>query len=202
MPAVAHQSSQVKTYSPSPIEAARLRARVLPHETDPARLFAFFKPLRLEQGCVLRAYRYVSGEDSHGTVCAVTPEGEDRRFTKYIRGNGSPRSYLLASILTRELLEFGANRHGRWWSLERLIDCPPAGDWKWTEEPPRTWSPVVQVTATIVTVTFHTHSTAELERIITYTDTYERGQYSFVTDGAVIAYQPTISGGWIRPRSS
>jgi hypothetical protein len=46
-------------------------------------------------------------------------------FREVIEGDGSPLSFLSSSILARELLEFGAMWHGRFWrDVELAIDDP------------------------------------------------------------------------------
>ena len=42
-----------------------------------------------------------------------------------IEGDGSPWSYLSASILSREAVEFGAVWHGCVWSDQTILSKPP-----------------------------------------------------------------------------
>lgn len=203
----------MRTFSPARLQSLRDRARrpaTLPADVsdgwvrsaaDPMELLPLFKPLRLRHGYVLRAYQRVSGADARSVVFAMPAdapladypppaEHAERKFTRYLEGDGSPKSYAMASILTRELLECGAVRHGCWWGLEKLIGETEALYWTWMEESP--CPPTVRTDGGSVSVTFCTYTAAGPERITKYTDTYELGQYTFVTDGAVIAMRRVV----------
>ena len=78
-----------------------------------------------------------------------------------IEGDGSPWSYLSASILRREAAEFGPIWHGCVWSDQTILSKPtqqadgpdatddalkltgdaPVGNWTWHGAVPRTWKP-------------------------------------------------------------
>lgn len=166
---------------------------------DPMLLLNAYKPLRIRSGYVLRAYQYISGEDGNGVIYAMPsdsafpeppecesagarflhpplPRHADRSFMSYIEGGDSVRSYMLASILARELLEFGARRHGCSWSLERLIP----GDLD-VQLPP----PAVELDQNGVKVLFSTCDNRG--RVVQYTDTYEFDRYTFRMDAMVVA---------------
>jgi hypothetical protein len=177
-------------FSAARLEQLRQRARAtaaaaswMQAAADPAPVLELFK-LRLRAGCSLRAIRRISGEDATIRVEAMP---EVPRFTCCLEGDGSPRSYLLASVAIREVLEFGAQRHGRWWGCERILDDKPVGEWHWLDEEPDAWAPSVRVGEGGITVQFRTLRVVEGECLIQYTDTYSPGRYSFVTDGSVIA---------------
>lgn len=61
-------------------------------------------------------------------------------------GDSSPASFVIASILRRELLEFGASASRRNWGHHRLIDAVPTQlTWHWQAEQPKSLSPKVQI---------------------------------------------------------
>jgi hypothetical protein len=186
---------------------------------DPAKLVEIFKPLRLRKGYVLRAYIFREEGNGSGVVWAMPEDAEfpapedcpalENHMLKApkpsealddvmeaIEGDGSPESYLAASLLRRELREFGAMWHGCNWSTHVVLDQDPwkAGppreedspldrptsdprEWKWPEPKPTQWSPRVQVEKDRVTVTFHTYSGLGKESIFRHTDTYRPGKY-------------------------
>jgi len=122
-----------------------------------------------------------------------------------IAGDGSPWSYLCASILSRELAEFGARWHGCNWTTHTLIgdnplelnvrpaalpvgqgandyakgELPSAGKngWKWLSTKPSQWQPSVRIGPDSVTVIFYTYSPLGQEGLYRHTDTYRRGTY-------------------------
>ena len=113
-----------------------------------------------------------------------------------IEGDGSEWSYLAASLLRRELAEFGALWHGVNWGLHTVLEddpfrggppdafepgldrpSTPQSQWKWAESQPRNWATQVRVEADRVTVTFYTYCGRETETIYRFTDTYRPGQY-------------------------
>jgi hypothetical protein len=70
------------------------------------------------------------------------PVGALPHFMEAIEGDRSPTSYILASILRRELQEFGAAGARQNWSHHRLLDTiPPNIDWKWRHDIPDNFSP-------------------------------------------------------------
>lgn len=115
---------------------------------DPMRLLSVFKPLRLKDGVVLRAYQFRSGGNGNGVVYAMPedapfPEPDecerDRRYfldppvppgalgdvMEAIEGDCSLWSYLLASLFARELAESGAMWHGCNWSTHEILGRNP-----------------------------------------------------------------------------
>ena len=118
-----------------------------------------------------------------------------------IEGLDKPWSYMSASILDRELSEFGAMWHGCDWSTHTVLDAPliqddsPCAkaygyDWTWHELQPRDWSPAVQSDGDSIVVTFYTHTIFSPERITRQSDTFVRGRFTFTTESVVIADRP------------
>ncbi len=186
---------------------------------DPGKLVEIFAPLRLRKGYVLRAYVFREDGNGSGVVWAM-PENADFPAPKdcpllenhllkapkpwdalddpmeAIEGDGSAWSYLAASLLRRELREFGAMWHGCNWGTHFLLDDDPwkggvpsedasplerptskADQWKWLEPRPTQWGPQVRMDNDQVTVTFHTYSGLEKQAIYRHTDTYRAGKY-------------------------
>lgn len=201
--------------------------------TDPTKLLRVFKPLRLKDGFVLRAYQYRSGENGNGIVFAMPvgrpfpapdecrPEPPEHSWNyepvpfpaeaewdvmQLIEGDGEPWSYVLASLLAKELQEFGALWHGSSWSTHTILgenplvagresgtrhpDDGPHGDpndWAWAERKPRKWEPTVGKDSGCVVVRFYTYSGLGREAIYRHLDTYEPGSYAFETERTIIA---------------
>lgn len=195
---------------------------------DPARLLTVFPKLRVRADHVLRAYVFKDDGNSNGFVWALPaqaafPAADDcPRLESHflnppkpfdalddvmeaIEGDDSLESYLQASILRRELKEFGGGWHGIQWGMNTILDenpwkgkrptdeAPPhdrpesaADEWKWIAPQPTIWAPEVRRTQDQVVVTFHSYTALaaetgngefEKERIIRHTDTYRRGKY-------------------------
>jgi len=108
-----------------------------------------------------------------------------------IEGDGSPYSYLCASLLARELAEFGARWHGTSWGVVRILGGMPRTEashevgaqslsdsyWSWQQPKPVRWSPQVAVTGEHVEVNFHVRRIVGSESITCITDTFRVGQY-------------------------
>jgi hypothetical protein len=191
---------------------------------DPAKVLAAFAPLRLKKGYLLRAYQFSEGLNGNGFVWAMpenvpfpAPDSCPRVSThflnppkpvealddvmKALEGDGSPWSYLLASLFQREIGEFGAIWHGAsGWSTQKLLYdnfFAPDSDqeksttnrvgWKWLASVPQQWAPQVIMEKDTVTVTFYTYSSYEQQRIYCHTDTFKPGSYTFTTESKVIA---------------
>jgi hypothetical protein len=195
---------------------------------DAMAVLAVFEPLRIKAGYILRAYQYRSGENGNGFVWAI-PEGVEfpepdacphlegvfleppkppdalDDLMKAIEGDGSPWSYLCASVFCRELGEFGAMWHGCDWSTHSILDAIPwskgktteessndkptgdTADWKWLEPEPSEWLPQVTEEKNEVTVTFFTFSGLGQEVIHQFIDRFHRGSYSFESERKKIA---------------
>jgi hypothetical protein len=123
------------------------------------------------------------------------PDGALPDYMDAIDGDGTPMAYMSASLLARELAEFGALWHGCGWSVHRILGSnpltePPAAsdltdgpsdiaNWTWKAETPREWQPVVEVDGDSVHVTFHTFSGLGEEAILRHVDVFTPGRYSF-----------------------
>jgi len=185
---------------------------------NPMDILAVFDTLRIMSGYTLRGYQYRAGHDGNGIVWAM-PAAEplpppDRcpqiadglrnaprpvaaldDVMLAIQGDASPLSYLSASLLARELAEFGATWHGISWGADRILhrrppmaagreQAQPGADpsrWTWLMPPPNRWRPEVSETADGVSVTFHVLSNVGMERITRITDSFGVGQYTFTT---------------------
>mgnify|MGYP005843512997 CR=1 FL=1 len=168
-------------------------------EVDPAALLAAFPALRLREGFALRAYRFRKGEHGNGVVWALPsdlpfpepadcPKVEDLPLRPprpagalhpmaAVAGDGSALAYLSASLLARELAEWGALGRGRQWRTHALIGAEPAGTWQWLKAKPADWRPQVRGAEGLVTVTFYTRSDLGREAIHRHLDTYAPGSY-------------------------
>ncbi|MEQ8786998.1 MAG: hypothetical protein RIC55_11890 [Pirellulaceae bacterium] len=208
---------------------------------DPARVVAMFSALRVRDGYVLRAYQFREEGNGNGFVWALPadaefPEPEDCPRLDYhflrppkpldalddvmeaITGDDSAASYLQASLLRRELKDFGVGWHGIEWGAHTLLDeepwaaGPPRDDespmarpmserreWRWSEAPPESWRPQVLLEKDRAIVTFYTYTPLaksgegdelEKERILRHTDTYRRGKYRALATETKIAEGP------------
>jgi len=200
---------------------------------DPTELLSLFLPLRLREGFVLRAYQYCSGGNGNAIVFAVPagsdlPEPNECRpsapdypeayspvpappnahddFMSFVEGDDTPWSYLLASLLARELWEFGAMWHGCEWSTHTILgtdpftkpvgtsDAPldgptsPVDMWQWDEHAPADWRPVVGSASGRTVVRFYTYTGLGCEQIVRHTDTYGKRGYVFEPDAVAIGH--------------
>ncbi len=75
------------------------------------------------------------------------PAGALASVMEAIEGDHSPLSFIIASLLQRELQEFGASGKRQDWSHHRLINALPAQvPWQWqTATPPKDLSPKVLI---------------------------------------------------------
>ena len=127
-------------------------------------------------------------------------------FMDAIAGDGSAWSYLSASLLCRELHEFGAMWHGCNWSTHEILGCnpwkmkkrlpaiDPAKTWQWLGPKPVIWRPYVQFAGDVVTVRFLTFTALGQETIVQHADTFKVGHYRFSTATEALA---TGRGGYI-----
>ena len=187
---------------------------------DPMDLLRVFKPLRMRPGYTLCAFVIGQG-NGEGVVWAVPedaampevdaeaglfdpprPPDAIEDFRGAIVGDGSPWSYLCASLFAREAAEFGAEWSGCWWSDWTIIGMEPAamtkrarstlgirdiGRFAWEEPKPEVWEPSVTVRDDGVVVTFHGYTGLEHARISRWEDRYECHSYAFTTREIVVA---------------
>jgi hypothetical protein len=198
-------------------------------------ILAVFKPLHIKEGLVLRAYQYQDDGDGNGVVWAMSSEADYPdpsncpwaegilpktpkppsaidNVMDAIDGDGSPWSYMCASILARELAEFGAKWHGCDWGTHTVLGANPwnrakkkeesdtgrpmgpVSEWTWMERSPASWSPRVDEGDNAMVATFITYSGLGQEAIYGHTDTYSPGEYRFKTERRQIATGP---GGYV-----
>jgi hypothetical protein len=198
--------------------------------TDPVAVVAVFTPLRVNPTYVLRAYQFVQGGNGNGIVWALPqdmafpepegctslselflspprPSGALDDVMDAIDGDGSPWSYLCASLLKRELEEFGAMWHGCDWSTHDILGSHPfrrrqgrtggnnrrfgnPSDWSWVEPPPTNWAPLVRHAGDVAVVSFYTFTGLGQEQIVRHTDTYRKGRYRSDTQTTTVATGP------------
>lgn len=204
-------------------------------DCDPNDLLGAFKALRLKAGFAVHAYEFRAGGNGNGIVWAVPadapllapedcPQLEDVflgppkppgavPLMEAIEGDGSPWSYLSASILGREAAEFGARWHGCVWSDQKIIGKPPRGakgreesrapdhrsdaligDWMWEGPVPEVWEPSYSEDGTTKRVVLHIRNPVGVNTIYRATDTYASGSYVSQTDTTVLCTGP---GGFI-----
>ena len=76
----------------------------------------------------------------------LIPEGASPDLMEVIDGDRSAASFLLASLLRRELKEFGAAGKQCDWSCHRVIDAIPSQvKWHWQGNPPKDLAPKVKL---------------------------------------------------------
>jgi len=189
---------------------------------DPGKVVEVFECLRIRKGFVLRAYQYGSEGDIWGLICAMPT---DSTFPKPLEcgatnfmfgpgkppqppdaldgpmavfdGDGSPWSYICASLLVRELGDFGAQWHGVGWGWHQMLEenpwkadgtgrpsdfgirkrDPKGTRWKVLEQRPKQWRPHVRMEKGQITVTFYTWTNRNREAIFKHVDTYKPGSY-------------------------
>ena len=194
---------------------------------DPMDLVKVFEPLGIKPGYILRAYQFVEGNNGNGFVWAMPvdaefPDPEDcprlegmfleppkppaalDNVMDSIEGDGSPWSYMCASILMRELTEFGAMWHGCNWNTHRVLDKPPWNDgkepdsiietaspttepWEWIDDQPGDWKPFVEKKRKAIETVFLTYSGLGQEAIYRHVDRYPAGEHRPKVSTEVIA---------------
>ena len=198
---------------------------------EPVEIVKLFAPLRIKPGFTLRAY--VCDATLLGTGCvwalpadAEFPDPEDRTklvalyppkplralddCMEAIEGDGSLRSYLLASILHAPAGRIRCGWHGLRWTTHVLLrsnpleapEALPATDdhadpgagilagfrtpshspWAWLEPQPVEWRPVISRAGSEITVVLHTYSPLGQEAIYRHVDRYAQGGYKFTTE--------------------
>ena len=182
---------------------------------DPGRIVAAFPSLKLKKGFVLRGYVFRSSGNGNGVVWAMPtassfpganacpsmegtfleaprpPEAIDPM--EALDGDGTPLAYLSASLLVRELWEFGAEWHGCEWSTHTILCADPwtrpppkqparefthLTDWIWADDKPTEWQPTVITERDSRQVVFHSFTGLKQERIERHVDRYTAGSYS------------------------
>lgn len=203
---------------PDQNDESPFHGRLVVSPVDPSDAVRALAHLRLKPGLVLRGYQLIEGGNGNGFVFAVPassqpndPQLDVRRGKQVlpgvvlpypeppdalphamdaIAGDGSPRAYLEASLLLRELEEFGAVWHGCSWSFHALVCADPLApgarltgelreffgerrdEWCWAAPPPADWRPRVTVSEDGATVEFYSVKTMEACMILRHTDAY------------------------------
>lgn len=117
-------------------------------------------------------------ENCAGIAQLPKPEGALSHLMEAVDGDRTPASYLIASILRRELQEFGSLGDRRNWSHHYLIDGLPAGEWQWRIDKPLDWSPKVKLFPDgKAAVEFFTCCTSGSKILYRHLDQYPEGQY-------------------------
>jgi len=138
------------------------------------------------------------------------PDGALADMMEAVEGDGTPWSYLCASLLAREAAEFGAFGHGSFWSAFFILSGDPfegrdeqsgqsvgyslpdgeVSDWVWHTPAPREWRTGVRVNEMFIEVTFYTFCGLGGQIITHHKDTYAPGGYQFEAADEVIASGP------------
>lgn len=199
---------------------------------DPMKLLSVFSSLSIKEGFVLRAYQFREGGNGKGFVWAMPiespfpepknpckgsfwsvevfrPPSAQESVMEVIEGDGSNKSYLHASLFSREVSEIGAMWHGFDWSTYTILDESPLINprgvqtdfgthapfddktlWKWVGKEPDEWRPSVSTDAESAIVTFYSYSGLGQHAIYRHVDTYPTGSYCFDTEKVVISRGP------------
>lgn len=197
-------------------------------DCDPMGILHAFPSLQIKPGFVMRAYVFRSGGNGNGVVWAMPDESEFPQpddcpkltnvflepprppealddLMEAVSGDDTALSYLSASILQRELAEFGARWHGCEWSTHEIVGSKPlhparsgpsgpAIKWTWQQPQPKDWKPQVIQSSGSIKVVFYTVSGLGGERIVKHTDSFKPGSYSFETEAIDVASAP---GGYV-----
>ncbi|GAP99371.1 hypothetical protein [Leptolyngbya sp. NIES-2104] len=174
--------------------------------------------LKLKPGFRLVSYLYRIGDDGTGATWALPeqfsttshlekalltagdrdmppkPESALADFMDAIDGDHSPMSFVIASLLRCELLEFGKVGRIATWSHHRLLNSLPAlPNWQWRAEAPKDYSPKVRVFPDgRVAVEFFSCRTVAPIAVFQHVDHYLVGQYQAKhLDRAIAISQPT-----------
>jgi hypothetical protein len=198
---------------------------------DPTHLLDCFPALRLKPGFRLCAYQFREGGNGNGFIWGL-PDGatfpapdkcprlEDTfleppkppdavHVLDAIEGDGSPWSYMCASVFAREAAEFGSMWHGVSWGVAEILWRSPFLDmdalqdsrgsfwflspddehseWEWVGQPPKTWRPSCTFDFEGVTVRFLTWTELGERAITLHTDRFRRGSYKLESEASSIA---------------
>lgn len=208
-------------------------------KADPMQMLLAAESLRIKPDYILRAYQFREDGNGNAFVYAVpktapfpdpqecqsrspshflgppVPPNALPTVAEAIKGDNSPWSYLQASILVRELQEFGAMWHGVTWGTHWLLGANPLtmhrkkevgttsslpdgigrpSQWRWLKPKPRLWQPQVVQSDSIARVLFHTYSGYDRQTIYRHQDEYQTGSYCYKEKQSILARGP---GGFI-----
>lgn len=159
---------------PGPTRASdldpNLEGRWFVSSIDPGAALLQLKGLRVKPGMRLVPYLVRTPRGGVGHICAVPegssttqflesalPEGTEWHYPPFpegslnntmlaLEGDRSALSYVIASILRREMEEFGATGRDRQWSQHRIVSSlPKQVQWRWKGKSPQNFSPKVKV---------------------------------------------------------
>ncbi|NJL38193.1 MAG: hypothetical protein HC899_16700 [Leptolyngbyaceae cyanobacterium SM1_4_3] len=161
------------------------------------RLITYLYRAELDGAGVVWAIPEAFGTTAHLEKAIATAGGLDQPpkpefaltdFMQAVEGDRSPQSFIIASILRRELLEIGTLGQHCNWSHHRLIDSPPVqAKWRWQAEQPRDLSPKVRLLPNQAAVEFFTCRTAAPVALFRHIDQYLPGQYKPTSVDRVVA---------------
>lgn len=131
-------------------------------------------------------------KDGLAKLCQLKPTHALDDFMEIVRGDGSPWSYLCASVLARELQEYGAMWHGCWWGAHEIMgmgenDAYEPPHWTWLAEKLQDFRPAVEVAGEGAIVTLYTLSDLGQQTISRFTDRYAKDSYCFETHAQTVA---------------
>lgn len=106
-----------------------------------------------------------------------------------IEGDASAHSYMIASVLRRELKEFGALGQHCNWSHSRFINAiPPQVNWKWRTQAPKDLSPKMVIAADgKAAIEFFTCRIVAPVTILRHVDQYLPGEYKSTSHDLIVA---------------
>ncbi len=132
----------------------------------------------------------------------IRPDRAVADLGESLEGDGSPLSYLQASLLVREMLSFGAAGHGiSDWAETIIVDTAPssggldAGGWRWFEPIPSDWRPSVMEDEGGCVVVFYGEEFLGQHRVCRFVDHYAPGTLSSTRSRQVLGVGP---GGILR----
>ncbi|MCU0550900.1 MAG: hypothetical protein MUC48_16255 [Leptolyngbya sp. Prado105] len=125
------------------------------------------------------------------------PEAALTDFMAAIEGDNSPMSFIIASLLRREILEMGKMGRVAGWTHHCLINTLPAARWQWRIETPKDFSPKVRVFLDgRVAIEFFTCRTVAPIALFQHVDQYPAGHYhaKHLDRAIAIAQAPSQNG--------
>jgi len=151
------------------------------------------RPIPIENSCL-------DGLEMTGSSNLLRPARAVDNVMEAIEGNGTPRSFLEASIFAREAAEFLPVWHGVVWSDHTILGDDSrkgihdadddyeklSAEWDWLCDKPSNWNPVVVCKQGIVTVEFYSYPVLVEEAIYRHRDTYKPNTYMFEWDIQII----------------
>jgi hypothetical protein len=181
--------------------------------TNPGAVFTKLPGLRLKPGLRLVNYLYRLGADGQGQVWALPehlsitahleqalkhsggadhppkPDGSLADFMEAVAGDRTPLSFLIASLLRRELLEGGAlGKSGQWRHHQLIESLPTQASWQWRGQGPQDLAPKVRVFADgKAAVEFFTCRVSAPIAICQHLDQYPAGHYKALCFDRTIA---------------